>query len=82
MQNDPELELAIFMAHGKINTFISVNRVKDEVVDNPDKFPILSKETVKTMIARIQTKMCTMGALIPHDDALFEREHRLEPHDL
>ena len=36
----------------------------------------------QTMIARIQTKMCTMGALIPHDDALFEREHRLEPHDL
>jgi putative transposase len=34
------------------------------------------------MIARIQTMMCTMGALIPHDDALFEREHRLEPHDL
>jgi putative transposase len=36
----------------------------------------------QTMIARIQTKMCTMGALIPHDDALFEREHRLEPHIL
>ena len=30
----------------------------------------------KDMIARIQTKMCTMGALIPHDDALLEREYR------
>jgi putative transposase len=27
----------------------------------------------KTMIARMQTKMCTMGALMPHDDALLER---------
>jgi putative transposase len=27
----------------------------------------------KTMIARIQTKMCTMGALMPHNDALPER---------
>lgn len=28
------------------------------------------------MIARMQTMMCTMGALIPHDDALLEREKR------
>jgi putative transposase len=30
----------------------------------------------KDMIARIQTKMCTMGTLISHDDALLEREYR------
>jgi putative transposase len=35
----------------------------------------------KDVIARMQTMMCTMGALIPHDDALLERENRLEPHD-
>jgi putative transposase len=36
----------------------------------------------KNMIARIQTMMCTMGVLMPHDDALLEREYRLEPHRL
>jgi putative transposase len=36
----------------------------------------------KDMIARMQTKMCTMGTLISRNDALFEREHRLEPHVL
>ena len=36
----------------------------------------------KSTIARIQTMMCTMGALIPHDDALLECGNRLEPHTL
>ena len=36
----------------------------------------------KNMIARTQTMMCTMGVLMPHDDALLEREKRLEPHEL
>ncbi len=57
MRNDPELELAILMAHGKVNQFISVNRVKDEVVDNKDKFPILSKMTVKQIKGEI-TRYC------------------------
>ena len=30
----------------------------------------------KDMVARMQTKMCTMGALIPHNDALLECENR------
>jgi putative transposase len=29
----------------------------------------------KDMVARIQTMMCTMGALIPHNDALLEGKH-------
>ena len=33
----------------------------------------------KGVVARMQTMMCTMGALIPHDDALLECGNRLEP---
>lgn len=36
----------------------------------------------KDMIARMQTMMCTMGTLMSHNDALLEREDRLEPHEL
>ena len=79
MQNDPELELAIFMAHGKINTFISVNRVKDEVVDNPDKFPILSKETVKTIKGEV-TRYCNRKHWKPttskHTGMVFQRPNQ------
>ena len=31
---------------------------------------------LKDMVARAQTMMCTMGALIPHNDALLECENR------
>ena len=76
MNNDEEISRAILMAHGKVNTFIRVNRVKDEIVDNPDKFPILSKETAKTIKGRI-TRYCNcqnwVKSTTKHTGMVFQR---------
>jgi hypothetical protein len=76
VNNDEEISRAILMAHGKVNTFIRVNRVKDEIVDNPDKFPILAKETVKTIKGRI-SRYCNCQnwkqATTKHTCMVFQR---------
>jgi len=76
MNDNNEIELAIMMAHGKINTFITVNRVTDAITDNPDKFPILSKETVKQIKGTI-TRYCNrqhwLQSTTKHTSMVFQR---------
>ena len=47
-----------------------------EIVDCGGNDVGIRAKVLLSTIDRIQTKMCTMGALIPHDDALLEREYR------
>lgn len=76
LKNDDEIKTAILIAHGKTNTFIAVNRVTDAITDNPDKFPILSKETVKQIKGTV-TRYCNrqhwIQSTTKHTSMVFQR---------